>query len=484
MARWVPAGVTVVSMPQSLWYNTQDYQTKDGTRFANISQRFAMRGAELVFTFRDQHSYRQGMALYPPPTKVLFMPDVAFMIEPFPTPLKPTVDLVFFLRFGDGEGTINIPTEAAMKGLTAIRHVARSRIRETLDELCQNTGRGCLATFDIMDWSDCDHYKSFQKSLTLKGIQGSFARLRADATAEMLSQGRVVVTDRLHASIMALLIGKPHVVLPTKQNKTKWVREAAFGLCPECALPDALKTAYAQTLPDAIALAVGLLCQQDPKHQSCAVASMPAAADAISWSSLYRDCSAPADRKVSGATTHYTTSAWSGTHMQHWAPRSLHMAKLVGPDAKVLMDLGAGARALERDVMHMHNLTSLAYIPVDVFKRDEPRMRVCDFNNFEFPLAVTPPPDVIVVQGVLEYVYDKLLLLRVLRQAYPRARLVGSYHAAPKGGGVTLGSLWVTHLSGGYDGGDFEFVMKRAGWHLTSLEAWKHSQKMFTAEPL
>lgn len=170
--------------------------------------------------------------------------------------------------------------------------------------------------------------------------------------------------------------------------------------------------------------------------------------------------------------------------MQHWAPRSLHMAKLVGPNVKVLMDLGAGARALEKDVQVMHKLPSLTYIPVDIFKRDEPRMRVCDFNNFEFPLEVEPPPDVIVLQGVLEYVYDKMLLLRVLHEAYPAARLIGSYHAAPKNGAVTLGSLWVTHLSGGYEGGDLEFVMQRAGWNLTSMQSWQHSEKMFTASPL
>ena len=29
-----------------------------------------------------------------------------------------------------------------------------------------------------------------------------------------------------------------------------------------------------------------------------------------------------------------------------------------------------------------------------------------------------------------------------------------------------------------------EFVMRRAGWNLTYMEAWQHSQWMFMAEPL
>eukprot|EP00966_Prymnesium_polylepis_P250296 5787322-Prymnesium_polylepis.2 len=175
---------------------------------------------------------------------------------------------------------------------------------------------------------------------------------------------------------MSLLIGKPHVVMPTKQNKTKWVREAAFNRFRQCAKTDRLLTTCALTLSDALDKAIGLLCQQSPEHGTCYnqalhLLPLPPAnlsptgnpQPAVARQIAFRDCSAPADRTVSGATTHYTTAAWSGTNMQHWAPRSLHMAKLVGPNVKVLMDLGAGARALEKDIQMMHKLPSLTYIP-------------------------------------------------------------------------------------------------------------------------
>ena len=37
----------------------------------------------------------------------------------------------------------------------------------------------------------------------------------------MLSAGRVVMTDRLHGHVLALLMGIPHVVLPDATGKTR-----------------------------------------------------------------------------------------------------------------------------------------------------------------------------------------------------------------------------------------------------------------------
>ena len=104
------------------------------------------------------------------------------------------------------------------------------------------------------------------------------------------------------------------------------------------------------------------------------------------------------------------------------------------PNRSVVLDLGAGS---------MHLRTALAeagrritYIPVDATHRGDPAMRLCNLNNHEYPLSITPLPRVLVVQGVLEYLYDKLLFLRTLRCAYmPRATLLLSYavgHATGK----------------------------------------------------
>ena len=54
-------------------------------------------------------------------------------------------------------------------------------------------------------------------------------------------------------------------------------------------------------------------------------------------------------------------------------------------------------------------------------------MRLCNLNKHEYPLSVSPAPTILVVQGVFEYIYDKLLFLRAMRCAYPRAKLLLSY---------------------------------------------------------
>ena len=68
-------------------------------------------------------------------------------------------------------------------------------------------------------------------------------------------------------------------------------------------------------------------------------------------------------------------------------------------------------------------------MPVDVTDRGEPTMLRCHLNLHQLPLRVSTPrvPTVLVLQGVFEYVYDKLLLLRALRCAYPAAAILLSY---------------------------------------------------------
>lgn len=59
-------------------------------------------------------------------------------------------------------------------------------------------------------------------------------RKRLDLVNRIISQGQVVVTDRLHASIISLLMGKPHVMLNEMYRKVQNTRETAFRNKPDC----------------------------------------------------------------------------------------------------------------------------------------------------------------------------------------------------------------------------------------------------------
>lgn len=96
------------------------------------------------------------------------------------------------------------------------------------------------------------------------------------------------------------------------------------------------------------------------------------------------------------------------------------------PNNSVVADLGCGAMHL-RSALESSFHTGVQYIPVDAVHRGDAAMRLCNLNKHEYPLNLHPTPTVIVVQGVFEYIYDKLLFLRVLRCSYPRAVLLLSY---------------------------------------------------------
>jgi pyruvyl transferase EpsO len=59
------------------------------------------------------------------------------------------------------------------------------------------------------------------------------ARQRLRAGCHLLSRGRVVITDRLHAHILCLLHGIPHVLLDNSYGKVRRVHETWTAGAPQ-----------------------------------------------------------------------------------------------------------------------------------------------------------------------------------------------------------------------------------------------------------
>ena len=72
----------------------------------------------------------------------------------------------------------------------------------------------------------------------------------------------MIITDRLHASLMSLLIGRPHVILNDKYKKVENTREAAFMDKPECS-EENLRGYYANTIEEAVEKALWLLRKKE-----------------------------------------------------------------------------------------------------------------------------------------------------------------------------------------------------------------------------
>jgi pyruvyl transferase EpsO len=60
-------------------------------------------------------------------------------------------------------------------------------------------------------------------------MYGAAARARVLRGCGLLSSGRVVITDRLHAHILSLLLGIPHAVLDNSYGKLGRFLEAWTG---------------------------------------------------------------------------------------------------------------------------------------------------------------------------------------------------------------------------------------------------------------
>ena len=167
---------------------------------------------------------------------------------------------------------------------------------------------------------------------------------------------------------------------------------------------------------------------------------------------MIRDCTftrtATAAASSMASTRRHRSLNHSWPLRQQWFVDQLRVPLAMDQSSVSVLDIGAGSMSLRDALLEStHNAKRrLIYTPVDFTDRGSERMCVCHLNLHEYPLSVTPTPTHIVLQGVFEYVYDKLLLLRALRCAYPRATLLLSYMLGHRTGSFELDG-WVAPLT-------------------------------------
>ena len=182
---------------------------------------------------------------------------MAFMIGPLPDTDawtlqdKVKVDILFALRI-DKESRFH-----SKRNIQSIETILKSN--STTSDL----------SYEIVDWWDRD--KFFNKSAEspiepdiespVKNLMNkNFDHMKNfKSVIAMMSAGRVVITDRLHTSILAFLLHKPHVYLDQSYGKITGTREVAFRASASC--QDKVKMRYdsAETLEEAVTLASQML---------------------------------------------------------------------------------------------------------------------------------------------------------------------------------------------------------------------------------
>lgn len=211
-------GFTIVGMPQSMYYRNATIRTQH----ADMLKRNIMEGLQLtelessknlhlvrskvILTWREQESYKQARKLYPFATNKL-VPDIAFQLGPF-EPIRTEnnmVDILLFLR-NDRESKLG----------------KKGRSRNNIQQILNQLPNGLGVTFTIVDWND--RLEIFRTTNILFD----------ESAIKLVSLGKVVICDRLHAAVLSYLSRIPIVYMDQESNKLTNVLDVAFSSADIC----------------------------------------------------------------------------------------------------------------------------------------------------------------------------------------------------------------------------------------------------------
>ena len=179
---------------------------------------------------------------------------MAFMIGPLEetsvwSKKKEKVDILFLLR-GDQESKYQ-----------------ENRDQVNIRTILEENPLSAQLSFDVADWWDNNKYldlalrdppaPQLEYKVLKEGKFDYMAMFRKSIA--MFSSARVVITDRLHASILAFLLHKPHVYLDQSYGKIRLTREVAFNISTFCQDNHRLRFAQAEHIRQAVSLAVEIV---------------------------------------------------------------------------------------------------------------------------------------------------------------------------------------------------------------------------------
>ena len=241
------SNATIVSFPQSVYYINEKKKIEDAEKLNGWIGN-STTASRVVLSFRQANQVQAAKSLYTS-ADVRLVPDIAFMIGPLLSPTTiwtnkgnpidvPSVDIVFLLR-KDKESSMDCTSvEVSIKNLRVLKPSLETRLRNI--------------TYHISDW------EGYEDVYKVRNFKEDDAMLKVEAGRNLLSLGTVVVTDRLHSSILALLMHKPHVYIEQSYGKISNTRKTAFAASKYCN-EDTLLFRQSNNLEEAIEAAIEFL---------------------------------------------------------------------------------------------------------------------------------------------------------------------------------------------------------------------------------
>lgn len=217
----------IVQLPQSVHFESRAALERARRAF----------GTHRDFTLlvRDHRSFELARREFS--CRTLLCPDMAFCIGELPLPRSPVTDIALLIRT-DVEATQN-SAEAGHLGYPARdwEPLPRTTWSRAEYRLCRVRSRllGALVAGPA-------HRSRRLRSRSAQPFD-RVARRRVAAGCSLLASGRVIVTDRLHGHILALLLGLPHVVLDNSSGKVKGFYETWTASCERAVWADSVEEA-------------------------------------------------------------------------------------------------------------------------------------------------------------------------------------------------------------------------------------------------
>ena len=190
---------TVVQLPQSIQFD-------DPASLRRTAQVIA-RHKSFVLLVRDQASYELASSQFD--CTVRLCPDMAFCLGPMAPPTPPMRSLVMLLR-SDKEAAssaerigVEIPADA----------LVTDWLQEPDDTHRRARMRGRLGTITSLNPRQLAPMARFVR------YYDQLTTLRIRRGVSLLSQGRQIISDRLHAHILGTLLGIPQIMLDNNYGK-------------------------------------------------------------------------------------------------------------------------------------------------------------------------------------------------------------------------------------------------------------------------
>jgi exopolysaccharide biosynthesis predicted pyruvyltransferase EpsI len=225
----------IIFFPQTIHYSNLSYVKEDEN-----SMLFTR---NLLLTFSNYESYTFATKHFPS-INSLPSADMSFMIGNLEPAMEPTIDILILRRFGNDASFDNNTWN------TAIFRYLKNTVK-----------------YRQFDWNkyklssslrEMGYYASDVTPIKMNSYLKIMRLRKLSLVNKIISQAKVIITDRLHASIFSLLIGRPHVMIDNEHNHISKTRDMAFKGKPYC-INENLRSYYAKNPEDAIRKAVEII---------------------------------------------------------------------------------------------------------------------------------------------------------------------------------------------------------------------------------